>query len=121
MKIKQHLSFTALRKKMSEVFNSIPDQRQQNKVSVSLHDALMGGFACMHFQDNSLLQFQKRMQEAQRKNNLNTFFEVNNIPSDTQMRDIIDNVSSNYFKPIFFRFLHAITTWKTIRTISNIF
>lgn len=101
VKIKQHLSFTALRTKMSEVFNSIPDQRQHNKVSVSLHDALMSGFACMHFQDNSLLQFQKRMQEEQHKNNLGTLFEVSHIPSDTQMRDIIDNVSSDYFKSIF--------------------
>lgn len=101
MNIKKHLSFSALRTKMSEVFLQIPDARQQKKISISQHDALMSGFACMHFQDSSLLQFQKRMQEDQHKNNLRTLFDVQNIPSDTQMREIIDEVSSDHFRPIF--------------------
>lgn len=101
MNIKKHLSFSALRTKMSEIFSSIPDQRQQKKISISQHDALMSGFACMHFQDSSLLQFQKRLEEDQHKNNLRTLFDVQNIPSDTQMREIIDEVSSDHFRPIF--------------------
>ena len=92
---------TALRKRISNAFEKIPDSRQQSKVTISLHDALMSGLACMHFQDSSLLQFQKRLQETQNINNLKTMFDVENIPSDTQMRDIIDNVPSNYFRPIF--------------------
>jgi len=99
--IKKHLSFSALRTKMSEVFSDIPDQRQQKKTAISLHDALMSGFACMHFQDPSLLQFQKRLEDAQHQNNMRTLFGVNNIPSDTQMRDIIDEVSSEHFRPLF--------------------
>lgn len=86
---------------MSEVFLSIPDARQQKKIIISQHDALMSGFACMHFQDSSLLQFQKRLEEDQHKNNLRTLFDVQNIPSDTQMREIIDEVSSDHFRPIF--------------------
>ena len=70
MKMKKHLNFTALRSKMSEVFKTIPDLRQQSKTVISLHDAMMSGFACMYFQDPSLLQFQKRMQEEQHRNNL---------------------------------------------------
>jgi hypothetical protein len=101
MKIKKHLNFTALRKNLSETFKSIPDWRQQTKLSISLHDALMSGFACMHFQDLSLLQFQKRMQEEQHRNNLATLFDVKVIPKETQMREIIDGVSSDYLRPIF--------------------
>jgi hypothetical protein len=101
MHIKKHLSMTALRKRISNAFEKIPDFRQQSKVTISLHDALMSGLACMHFQDSSLLQFQKRLQETQNINNLKTMFDVDNIPSDTQMRDIIDNVPSHHFGPIF--------------------
>lgn len=101
MKIKKHLNFTALRKNLSETFKSIPDWRQQTKLRISLHDALMSGFACMHFQDLSLLQFQKRMQEEQHRNNLATLFDVKVIPKETQMREIIDGVSSDYLRPIF--------------------
>jgi hypothetical protein len=70
-------------------------------VDISLHDALMSGFACMHFQDSSILQFQRRLQEEQHQNNLATFFDVNTIAKGTQMREIIDGVSSDYFRPIF--------------------
>lgn len=86
---------------MSAVFRSIPDWRQQKKVVISVHDAMMSGFACMYFQDASLLQFQKRMQEDQHRNNLTTLFAVDQIPSDTHMRDIIDAIDSDYFRPIF--------------------
>jgi hypothetical protein len=101
LKIKKHLNFTTLRQKLSAVFRSIPDWRQQKKVVISIHDAMMSGFACMYFQDSSLLQFQKRMQEDQHRNNLNTLFAVDKIPSDTHMRDIIDGIDSDYFRPIF--------------------
>jgi hypothetical protein len=101
VKIKKHLNFTGLRIKASEVFESIPDWRQKNKISISIHDAMMSGLACMYFQDPSLLQFQKRMQEEQHRNNLNTLFGIENIPKETQMREIIDEVSSEYFRPLF--------------------
>lgn len=101
MNIKKHLNFTALRKKASEIFSSVPDWRQQSKVNISIHDAMSSGLACMYFQDPSLLQFQTRMQEDQHRNNLQTFFDVKDIPKETQMREIIDNVPSEYFRPIF--------------------
>lgn len=101
MKIKKHLSFSSLRSAMAERFSSISDWRQPGKVNISLHDALMSGFACMHFQDPSLLQFQQRMQEDQHQNNLRTLFDVTNIPKETQMREIIDGVDSEHLRPIF--------------------
>ncbi len=101
MKIKKHLSFTRLRENLSKIFKTIPDIRQAGKVEISLHDALMSGFACMHFQDPSLLQFQQRLQEQQYRNNLQTMFAIEKIPKDTQMRSIIDSVDSEYLRPVF--------------------
>ena len=62
---------------------------------------MMSGFACMHFQDPSLLQFQKRLQEEQHRNNLKTFFDVSIIPKETQMRELIDAVDSETFRHVF--------------------
>lgn len=101
MKIKKHLSFSSLRGSLSSAFRSIPEHRQSPKVAVSLHDALMSGFACMHFQAPSLLQFQKRLQAMWQQNNLHNLFDVTNIPKETQMREIIDGVDSEHFRPIF--------------------
>jgi len=104
MKTKKHLSFSSLRVAMSKVFSNIADHRQENKVEISLHDALMSGLACMHFQQPSLLQFQTRMQHEQNQNNLKTLFDVERIPKPTQMRNIIDKVDSEYLRPIFKEF-----------------
>ena len=99
--IKKHLNFTVLRKKLSKLLLDVPEFRQKAKVAISIHDAMMSGFACMYFQDLSLLQFQKRMQEEQHSSNLQTLFEVENIPKQTQMREIIDGVGSDYLRPMF--------------------
>lgn len=98
---KRNLSFSSLRVFMSKLFRKIPDERQPNKIDYSLHDVLMSGFACMHFQDPSLLQFQKRLQDEQNSNNVKTLFDVENIPKNTQLREVIDTVDSQEFAPIF--------------------
>lgn len=62
---------------------------------------MMSGLSCMYFQDPSLLQFQKRLQEAEHRNNLTELFNVEVVPKESQMREIIDRVNSEYFRPIF--------------------
>jgi hypothetical protein len=101
MKAKKHLNFTALRKKLSEVFLGLPDPRQAHKAQLSLHDTLMSGFACMYFQDPSLLQFQEHLKDAYRRSNLESLFGVKNIPKETQMREMIDGVASDCFSEVF--------------------
>ena len=104
MHIKKHLSFSSLRKLLSDCFNKIPEFRQSSKVSYSIHDALMSGFACMYFQDPSILQFQERMQKTLHRNNLSTLFGVKDIPKDSQLRNIVDEVTSNKFEYFFEEF-----------------
>ena len=101
MNPKKHLSFGSLRHSLSSLFHQLPDIRQQEKTDYSIHDAMMSGFACMFFQDPSLLEFQRELNKAQNRDNLRTLFGVKNIPKDTQMRDIIDEVDSCQFGPFF--------------------
>lgn len=89
---------------MSTTAKGIVDTRQQSKVDISIHDALMSGFACMYFQDSSMLQFQKRLEDEQQRNNLRTMFGVDVIPKSTQMSELIDEVSSDHFQGIFKNF-----------------
>lgn len=101
LKTKKHLKFTALRESLSECFSAISDKRQQNKCVFSQHDVLMSAFACMYFQDPSLLHFQKRLEQKYQRNNLKTIFNVSNIPSDSQLRDVLDNVPSEALSTVF--------------------
>ena len=101
MKFKKYLSFKSLRKKMSSIFHNLSDSRQFKKLNYSIHDAMISAFACMYFQDPSLLQFQKRLRDSNNTDNLQTLFDVKNIPKTTQMKEIIDDVPSEELTPIF--------------------
>jgi hypothetical protein len=72
----------------------------------------MSAFACMYFQDPSLNEFQRRMQEEQHKNNLKTLFGVENIPQNTQLRDILDEIPSEVMAPIFKDFFNRLRRHK---------
>lgn len=98
---KKHLSFSALRQAMSDILHQLDDTRQTGKVRYSRHDALMTAFACMFFQDPSLAEFQRRLEKQYRQNNLKTLFGVTNIPKESQLREIVDQVDSEQLAPIF--------------------
>ena len=109
---KKHLSFTALRKSLSEHFRQIDDRRQTAKVDYRLHDCLMSAFAMMFFQDPSVLTFQQRLQDGIQKNNLTTIFTVSDIPKDTQMRSVLDAIAAWQLDGIFADFLHRLQRGK---------
>jgi len=89
---------------MSACFSAIDDPRQQGKCEYSQHDILMSAFACMYFQDPSLLHFQIRLEQNQQRNNLKNIFNVQNIPSNNQLRDVLDEIPSEALAPIFKNF-----------------
>jgi hypothetical protein len=111
-KQKKHLSFSALKDSLSSHFSAIKDNREPGKCDYSQHDVLMSAFACMYFQDPSLNEFQKRMQEKQHKNNLRTLFGVTDIPKNTQLRDILDTIESKALAPIFKDFFNRLRRHK---------
>jgi hypothetical protein len=104
--IKKHLGFAALRKTMSERLLEIEDGRQQGKVDYTLHDCAMSAFAMMFFQDPSVLEFQRRMQESIHHNNLKTMFNVESIPKDTQLRDVLDQCALDPLDKVFADFFY---------------
>jgi DDE_Tnp_1-associated len=73
-------------------FGAVDDPRTTEQLSYPLHDILMSGFAVMFFQHPSLLQFQRAMAKRRQRCNLQTIFGVRAVPSDTQMREILDVV-----------------------------
>src|SRR5271170_3895298 len=116
MKQKKPFSFGNLRQSLSACFNKIPDHRQSEKVDYSIHDALMSGFACMHFQDPSLLQFQKRLEKKHHKSNLQTLFDIKSFPESTQLRDITDNVASEHLTPFFDDYFYRLQRSKQLQS-----
>ena len=86
------LTFEALRDLLSKTFKKIPDERPSGRVKWDLHTVLMSAFAMLFFQHPSLLAYQRRMKDSRGLSNLERLFQVAEVPSDTQMRELLDGV-----------------------------
>ena len=93
LRVRKHLNADALFASLKRIFNKIPDHRTGD-VKVSLSDALMSGFAMFSLKDPSLLAFDERRKKE--NDNLCSIYGVNEIPSDTRMREILDEVLSEH-------------------------
>lgn len=81
-------------------FNQILDNRKRAP-KILLKDILMSGYAMFSLKYPSLLQFDKHYREDIINHNLNTVFKIDTIPSDTQMRERLDEVDPRQLRPIF--------------------
>lgn len=97
---KKHVSFGSLIDGFRAHCSGLKDTRQNGKLRYSLTDVVLSGFACMFFQDRSLLQFQRRMEEKG-QSNVSSLFGVEKIPEDTQLRETLDGIPPESFRPFF--------------------
>ena len=100
-KAKKHLSFGSLIEFLADLYLKVPDWRQTGKVDHTIRDTAMSGVAMMYFQSDSLLHFQRQLEDGSRRSNVSTIFGVEKVPSDTQMREILDEVPSETARPAF--------------------
>ena len=104
MHIKKMLNADYLFSIIKNNFKAVPDWRKSNS-KISIADSLMSAFAMFNLKDNSILQFEKRLQVETTKNNLKAIYQIENVPSDSRMREINDEVDPSYlsgsFKDVF--------------------
>jgi hypothetical protein len=103
-----HLRFPGIRNVLLRHFSRISDHRDREKVDHDLQDVCMSALAMFCFQDPSLLQFQERTKAPTLGSNLGNLWHIKSIPSDSQMRTVMDEIPSSEFEGlfrIFFRLL----------------
>lgn len=98
---RKHLSPKALNEKLRLRFSEIADSRNKNKVVIPLCDALMCGFGLFVLKVPSLLAFDSLRFFDARRANIKNLLGVENIPSDTTMREILDEVNPDDLRPAF--------------------
>ena len=94
------LTLEAIVDLLATTFGAVADARAVEQLRYPLQDTLMSGFAMMFFQHASLLQFQRAMEQKRGRCNLQTIFGVHEVPSDTQMREILDGVEVESVRPL---------------------
>src|SRR5210317_444104 len=93
---RKHLSFDPLMRQIRERAEELPDARSRNGV-FSVADAVMAAIAMFSLKDPSLLAFQKRRNDE----NMRNLYRIEQVPSDTQMREILDPLHHDLLRPMF--------------------
>jgi hypothetical protein len=71
----------------------LPDKRKaSNGRKYEIAEAVMSGFAVFYFQHPSLLNFMQTMESRRKRNNLRTLFGVEKIPSNVQIKNLLDDI-----------------------------
>ena len=109
---RKDLSADALFKLLHEQFDSLADPRS-GEVEIPLGDVLMSAFAMFSLKDPSLLAFDHRRRDP--NDNFRTIYGINRVPSDTQMRDILDPVDPEGLRAPFLEIFRCLQRGKVLQ------
>jgi len=94
-------TFNRLLTFLESAISLFPDNRRGRNRSYRMRDVAMSAFSVFFTQSPSFLSFQRSMQENQGNNNCRTLFGVETIPSDNQIRNVLDGVPSRCLESVY--------------------
>ena len=97
-----------------------PAQGGSSGHSVEMRDAVLSATSFFYFQNPSFLSFQRENQEMFGQSNTSTIFGVHQIPSDPQIRNMLDTVSPSHFSPLISGIGNALHTQGTPRSLPDL-
>ena len=105
-KLESPFSGKVLYQSLYDQFSLFPDFRNQDLIQIPIQDFFMSGFAVFTLKFPSLLKFDQEYRIKNGFSNLSNLFHISRIPSDTQMRTVIDELPNEVFRPIFKSFFN---------------
>ena len=92
------------------VFDNLPDPRsgKGRNQKYSMSDAAMSAFSIFFMQSPSFLDHQRLMQKNKGINNAESLFGAYQIPSDNQIRNLLDTVSPDCLNPLYWYFYEGL-------------
>lgn len=99
IKTRKNLNISSLNNKLKELFKTFPDNRSIK--SIPIEDFLSIGLAVYQTKIPSLLLLDENRDEGHVHRNLKKMYQVEHIPSDTQLREILDRIPTSHFHKAF--------------------
>lgn len=121
-KVTTHITLDSLVESLHLAVANFPDARTGKNTQYEVADAAGGAFSTFYTQSRSFLEHQRSMELQYGKNNARTLFQINDIPSDNQIRKLLDPVDPNLLSPVFddcFKLLKANGQLDDYRVIFN--
>ena len=83
-------------------WQNAPDTRKpNNNTQYQIMDAIVAAFSVFFMQSRSFLTHQRLLQTKKGRSNANTLFQIEQLPSDPQIRNLLDPLLPAYFQPNF--------------------
>ena len=98
---RKDLGIPSLIAHIQRLFSKIPDPRSLKKSDISIADHLMSGLAVFGLKCPSLLDYDRKRTVEATAYNLRNLYMVKNPPSDTYLRERLDEVSPESVRPAF--------------------
>jgi len=97
----EKLRLQPLIKELKQVFDEFPDERTGKNSQYEMADAGLGAFSVFFIQCASFLEHREEMRRTKGPSNAESLFEMMRIPSDNQIRRLLDPVNPKLLTPIY--------------------
>lgn len=88
-------------KQIRNTFEELPDHRKPgNNRKYAVEDAALSAFSVFFTQSPSFLDYQRRMQQLHNRNNAQSIFGVHQIPSTSQIGNLLDPLAPETLYPV---------------------
>lgn len=103
------LSFDSLLASLNSAITELDDPRKpSNASSYSTKDAVLGAFGCFFMQSASFLEYQRHLDSRNGRNNAQSLFGLEKIPSVEQIRNILDQIAAQGLFKVFISIYQAL-------------
>jgi hypothetical protein len=120
----EDLKLSRMIKGLEQEFEQFPEHRTGQNTQYDLADAGMGTFSVFFTQSPSFLAHQRDLKLRKGRSNVENLFDLRNIPSDNQIRNLLDPVSPSHLDRRYrqiFQALEKTDVLKRYRSFANHF
>lgn len=104
----KHLRFQEMLNEVKEVMEGIPEHRRGQNKQYEIEDAGLSALSMFYMQSPSFLSWQQDMEKRKGRNNARSLFGIKKIPSDEQVKNLLDPVSATALSKAYWNIYHAL-------------
>ena len=86
---------------LNELSPKLPDKRTGSNTRYTMADIVLAAFAVFFTQSPSFLDHQRTLKKRKGKSNAQTIFQMDEVPCDKHVRDILDSVPPDEFSVVY--------------------
>lgn len=107
--MKELLGINTLLRYLQATIPNIKDHRKPSpNTKYSIFDAVLGAFGIFFLQCESFLEYQRQLNSRKGRDNTQTLFGVVKIPTDAQIRNILDLINPSVLFEVFIKVYHLL-------------